>query len=271
MSEGELLDALGVVAELWHERIVGRQPFGLMPHDRLAALPRAQQALGQLQSRVGRAGAERFLPEFQQEIAALTRLASGQGDIPEQQIDLSLRVADAAATGRPMLGPGPYGGPSGPPMSGPPNSAPPVPYAGGGTAPPPPPGGGPTPYSLPPIYQEYGAAGAVGHASSIAACGTLRQAGSAASSATDMLRAAECWGRTPAWPGWAAQALEALDWAAEYAHIERDCVALSSVIDKIRELGPRIGVGGLTPAVSHLAERAEMDRRWLRSNDECRP
>lgn len=278
-TDDELLDALSAVLDIWYTRIVDRTPFGLMPRERLNAIARAQQALGQLQSR-GRAGAEdRFVPEMQQELALLSRFAGGQGEVSEQSIDYALRLADTATSGRPMIGPGPY--PLGPgpypPGAGPgastmpPLPPSPGPYDRGGPPPAPvPPGGGPTPYSLPPGYGDY-APGAAASAGGIAACQTLRNAAGAAGAVVDMLRAAECWTRTPTWPGWGTQALESLDWAATFARASRDCHGLGTAIDSLRQLGPRIAVSGLTYEVTRLAERAESDRRWLRGRNQCTP
>lgn len=292
VSEAALLDALAVVADLWQARLNDRVPFGLMPRDRLSTLARAQEALGQLQSRSGRGDRDRFIPEMQMEVQALSRFAAGQGDANDQAIDVALRIADQAATGRPMVGPGPYPmmptGPGYPPAApgyppgsypGGPEGPPPQqgPYPGGAEAPPPqaypplppaPPSGGPTPYELPPGYAGYApsadnAAGSIG-------CQMLRQSAGASESVTDMLRAAECWSRQPVWPGWASQVHETLDWAATYARVDRQCEALDTVIEKIRELGARTAVAGLTVDMTALAQRAELDRRWMRSQNICR-
>ena len=85
-----------------------------------------------------------------------------------------------------------------------------------------------------------------------------------------MVRAAECWTRTPTWPGWGAQSLEALDWATGLAAIERNCTALVTAIDSLKELGPQLSAGGLTGAVTTVARRAEAARRRLRSQSLCR-
>lgn len=74
----------------------------------------------------------------------------------------------------------------------------------------------------------------------------------------------------PTWPGWGAQSLEALDWATSLAAIERNCTALGTAIDSLRELGPRLSAGGLTPAVTALTRRAESDHRQLRGQSLCR-
>ncbi len=289
MSDADLLDSLAVVADLWHARLNDRIPFGLMPRDRGSALARAQEALGQLQSRASRGDRDRFLPDMLAEVQALSRHAAGQGDVSDQAIVLALRVADQAATGRPLTGPGLYPmmppdagyprGPEGPP---PPPSGSYPPQTDGaegppaqvretpppGALPPVPPSGGPLPYELPPGYAGYSPS-AEGTAASTG-CQTLRQSASASSSVTDMLRAAECWTRQPTWPGWALQVQEALDWAALYARFDRDCDGLGSVIDKTRELGNRTAVAGLTREMTALAESAELDRRWLRSQNVCR-
>ena len=286
MTEEALLEALAVVADLWHARLDDRMPFGLMPRDRLSTLARAQEALGQLQSRARRGDRDRFVPEMMVEVQALSRLAAGQGEMSDQAIDVALRIADQAVTGRPMLGPGPY--PTMPPGAGyPPAGNPPSgsypespggsPYGPAGPAPPPgampppppsPPAGGPSPYDLPPGYAGYAPA-AQGVAGS-AGCQTLRQSASASESVTDMLRAAECWSQQSTWPGWAGQVHEALDWAAIYARLDRDCDGLDAVTDKIRELGSRTAIAGLTSEMTGLAERAERDRRWMRGQDLCR-
>jgi hypothetical protein len=258
ITDAALLDTLAVVADLWHTRLDDRIPFGLMPRDRLSPLARAPAALGQLQSRATRGDRDRFMPEMLVEVEALSRFAAGQGDVSDQAIDVALRIADQAATGQPMPGPGPY--PTVPPGAGyPPTAYPP---------PPSPPSGGPSPYELPPGYAGYapaapGVAGSTG-------CQTLRQSASTAGSMTDMLRAAECWSRQPTWPGWAAQVHEALDWAATYARLDRDCAGLDTAIDKIRELGSRTAIAGLQMEMTSLAERAERDRRWMRGQNLCR-
>ena len=291
VTDAALLDVLSVVADVWHARLVDRMPFGLIPRDRVSSLARAQEALGQLQSRTNRAGRDRFIPEMLVEVQALSRFAAGQGDLSDQAIDVALRIADQAAAGRPMVGPGPYpmmppgaGYPPGqypptyPPPSGsypqspegpPPGPAGAVPPPGAMPPPPPsPPSGGPSPYELPPGYAGY--APAAESAAGSAGCQTLRQSASASGSIADMLRAAECWSRQPTWPGWATQVHEALDWAAIYARLDRNCEGLDTVIDKIRELGSRTAIAGLTPEMTALAERTELDRRWMRSQSMCR-
>jgi hypothetical protein len=283
MTDADLLDTLAVVADLWHARLDDRIPFGLMPRDRLSPLARAQAALGQLQSHATRGDRDHFMPEMLVEVQALSRFAAGQGDLSDQAIDVALRIADQAATGQPMLGAGPY--PMMPPGAGYPPTAYPPPSGSypespagqppGPAGPPPPsgpppspPSGGPSPYDLPPGYAGYapsaqGVAGSTG-------CQTLRQSASAAGSMTDMLRAAECWSGQPTWPGWAALVYEALDWAVTYARLDRNCDGLDTAIDKVRELGSKTAIAGLQTEMTSLAERAERERRWMRSQNLCR-
>ena len=87
---------------------------------------------------------------------------------------------------------------------------------------------------------------------------------------SEMVRAAECWTRTPTWPGWGAQALEGLDWAISLAIVERNCTALQTTLDSLRELGPRMSAGGLTPVVMALARTGESESRRLKSQGLCR-
>jgi hypothetical protein len=85
-----------------------------------------------------------------------------------------------------------------------------------------------------------------------------------------MLRAAECWTRQPSWPGWAIQVYEALDWAVTYARLDRDCAGVENAIEKLRELSGRLAVAGVMTEITSLAERAEIDRRWMRSQSLCK-
>jgi hypothetical protein len=280
-TDDELVDAIGALVDVWFVRIVERQPFAMMPRERVAAVQRVHQAVGQLQSR-GRAGGLQFwLPDVMVEVNALLAATSGQGGLQDASIDLALRLADAAAAGRPMLAPGPYppvvGGPGAPPpgsQPGPPPGYYPPPGSTGGpgaapVGPPPPPPGAATPYALPPAYQEYGQQSGAS-AGSFAACQTLRVSAGVAQSVNDMLRAAECWTRMPSWPGWGEQSLEALDWAMGIATAERNCQALSTVVESMREIGPRLATSGLMNAVTVLAQRGEADRRRLQSQSLCR-
>ena len=264
MTDAALFDTLAVVGDLWHARLNDRIPFGLMPRDRLSVLTRAQDALGQLQARANRDNRDSFLPDMLAEVQALGRFAAGQGEVSDEGIDLALRIADQAATGRPILGPGPYpmtpADPGAPPNAMPPGAMPPPPPA--------PPLAGPSPYELPPGYAEY--APSSQSAATSMGCQSLRQSASASESVGDMLRAAECWSRQPTWPGWALQVLEALDWAALYARFDRDCNGLDTVVDSIRDLGGRTAIAGLTGDMTSLARRVELDRRWMRSRNVCR-
>ena len=286
-TDDELVDAVRVLADIWYSRLVERTAFAMMSRERLAALTQVQRAVGQLQSRGGRSGLELWLPQVQDEIAVLLRAASGQGEINDATVDYALQVADAAVTGRPIVGQGPYpvvgppaGGPgsaqypgagaAGPyPGGAPPGPGPaPTPYPSGGYAGGPPVGSGPTPYTLPPGYEAYGAGGA--GAGGMTACQTLRTAAGVSQGVSDMVRAAECWTRTPTWPGWGAQALESLDWAINLSIVERNCTALQSAVDSLREVGPRLSAGGLTGSVTALARTAEAENRRLRGQGLCR-
>ena len=278
-TDDELIDSLRVIVDLWYARLVDRTPFGMMPREHLAGLTQVQRTLGQLQSRGARTGLEVWLPEVQDELSALVRLAHGQGEVSDAAIDLALRVADAAATGQPAIGPGwgltptPATGISPPgPAAGPYPGSGPAAYPPGaypGSVQPPPPSSGPTPYALPPGYDAYSGAAAAG-AGGIVACQTLRTAAGVSQSISDMVRAAECWTRTPTWPGWGEQSLEALDWATSLAAVERNCSALATAIDSLRESGARLAAAGLTANVTALSRRAESDHRRLRSQSLCR-
>jgi hypothetical protein len=278
-SDDELVDAIRILADIWYVRLVDRTPFGLMPRERLASLEHLQRALGQLQSRGGR-GLESWLLQVRDEVDALRHAASGQGALADAAVDVALQVADAAASGRPVIGPAPYpvagppGGAGGPypgsaPYPGPGPGPGPYPPAYPGTRPlPPGPGAGSTPYTLPPVYEAYG--GAAAGAGGLAACQTLRTAAGVSQSVSDMVRAAECWTRTPTWPGWGAQALEALDWAVNLAVAERNCTALQTTVTSLREHGPRLSAGGLADVVASLGRTAETEDRRLRGQGLCR-
>ena len=255
-TDDELLDSLRILVDVWHARIVDRTPFGLMPRERLAGLSQVQRAVGQLQSRGGRSGLDVWLPIVPDELNALVHAASGQGGVSDAAIDMALTVADAAVSGVGSGPPARYGGQ-------PPGGH----YPGGAT--PLPPSGGPAPYTLPPGYEAYSGAAAAG-VGGIAACQTLRTAAGVSQSVNDMIRASECWTRTPTWPGWAAQALEALDWATGLAAAERNCAALGTAIDALRQIGGRLSAGGLAGEVATLARQAESDQRRLRSQSLCR-
>jgi hypothetical protein len=274
-SDDTLLQSLGVLADLWQARVNDRVPFARM-RERSTALGRAEQALGELQSRAGNTDRGDFLVQARAELQALTRLAAGQGDASEAAIDLALSLADQASSGRPAAGPGsspvapagpgPYTTP--PTGVGPAGTPPPVPSPVMPPALPPPPSSGPTPYSLPPGYAGYTADTAT-TAGTIGGCQLLRQSASASASATDMLRAAECWTQLPSWRGWALQTEEALDWAMDFARFDRDCKTLGDAIDKLRELGRPMAASGAGD-VTALAARGETDRKRLKSTGQCK-
>ena len=260
-TDDELIDSLRVIVDVWYARVVDGTPFGVMPREHLAGLSQVQRSLGQLQSRGGRTGLDVWLPEVQEELSALVRIANGQGDVSDAAVDLALRIADAAETGAsPGPAPGSNPGPG-------PGAYPRGAYPGSGQ--PPPPSSGPTPYALPPGYDAYSGAAAAG-AGGIVACQTLRTAAGVSQGISDMVRAAECWTRTPTWPGWGEQSFEALDWATSLAAVERNCSALATAIDSLREVGPRLAAAGLTASVTALSRRAESDHRRLRSQSLCR-
>jgi hypothetical protein len=67
-----------------------------------------------------------------------------------------------------------------------------------------------------------------------------------------------------------AQVVESLDWAETYAKTDRDCQALGAVLDRVREFGRPMAPGVKPEDISAIAERAETDRRQLRSTKRCR-
>jgi len=275
-SDDTLLQSLAVLADLWQARVNDRVPFARM-RERSTALGRAEQALGQLQSRAGSTDRSDFFVQAREELQALTRFAAGQGEVSEAVIDVSLTVADQASAGRPAAGPGSYPvGPAGPgPLTVPPTGPgpagaypPPVSSPVMPALPPSPPSTGPTPYSLPPGYADYTAETAT-TAGTIGGCQMLRQSASAAASATDMIRVAECWNQLTSWRGRALQTEEALDWAMNFAKFDRDCKTLGDAIDKLRELGRPMAASGAGD-VTALAARGEADRRRLKSAGQCK-
>ena len=274
-NDDALLQALSSLADIWQARVNERVSFARM-REQAAVLGRAEQALGQLQSRTGSTDRSDFLVQVREELQALTRFAAGQGEVSEAAIDLALSIADQAASGRPATGAGSYplppaGAGQYPPQVGVgPAGAypPPVPSPILPPGPPPPPSAGPTPYSLPPGYAGYTADTATA-AGTIGGCQLLRQSAGASASATGMLRAGECWSQLTTWRGWAAQTAEALDWAMNFARFDRDCQTLSDAIEKVRELGRPMAAAGASEATA-LAARGEADRRRLKSAGQCR-
>jgi hypothetical protein len=239
-SDVELLGQLTVLTDLWYARVIGRTPFHLMPPGQIAGIADAQRAIGALLSRTDPKARDRFLPDVQAEIETLARLMSGHADISEADIDLALTIADQAAAGQPLstYGIRPTGAPYG--------AGPPVTYS----------------QSAPPT--------AAYATSSPTGCQTLRLSASTSASSAGMLRAVECWTSMQAWPGWVAQVVESLDWAETYAKVDRDCSTLADVLDRVKEFGRPLAPGVRPEDLSTLADRAEMDRRQLRTANRCR-
>lgn len=270
------LEAFDIIADAWQARVGERTTFALTSPDRLERIARAERTLAAIPFTPGPDLRARVILAAQNELVELRRYLQGTGEVPEHFIDLALALADAAAAGRPvpMVSPSHpgYGPPPGPDATGrypppaaypPPGSRPPPPPGGHQT--PPPPAGGASPNApLPPGYAPFLAAPA-----GTGICQTERNQAGEAATADAMLRLADCWSRDRGWPGWAAQAVEALDWAVEYAAIEEDCEVRDRVVQRIRELG---AIPSPLPAdrdrFASLAERAERDRVRLRSH--CR-
>jgi hypothetical protein len=267
------LEALDVIADTWHARVNDRTPFGLIGRDRLVRLDAAERALSGLGSRADADLRGRVIPAAMTELVELRRYVQGTGAVPEHFIDLALALADAAAAGRPvpMISPvSPGYGPADPrqmPRYPPPGTQPPP-----GQRPPPPPGGAQTPPPPPagtsaPVPSGYAPYLAAPYGSGV--CQTERNQAGEAATTDAMLRLADCWTRDRAWPGWAAQAVEALDWAVEHAVIAADCAAIERAVQRIRELG---AIPSPLPAdrerFERLAAQAESDRIWLKSR--CR-
>jgi hypothetical protein len=236
----ELLGQLTVLTDLWYARVIGRTPFHRMPPEQLARIADAQRAVGALLSRADPKTRDKFLPDVQAEIETLVRLTSSHADISEADIDLALTIADQAAAGQPLstYGMRPTGAPygAGPPAAFPSSAPPTAAYA----------------------------------TSSPTACQTLRLSAGTASSSAGMLRALECWTSMQAWPGWVAQVVESLDWAETYAKVDRDCSTLADVLDRVKAFGRPLAPGVKPEDISSIADRAEMDRRQLRSMNRCR-
>ena len=239
-SEVELLGQLTVLTDLWYARAIGRTPFHRMPPEQLARIADAQRAVGALLSRADPKTRDKFLPDVQAEIETLVRLTSSHADISEADIDLALTIADQAAAGQPLstYGMRPTGAPygAGPPAAFPSSAPPTAAYA----------------------------------TSSPTACQTLRLSAGTSSSPAGMLRAVECWTSMQAWPGWVAQVVESLDWAETYAKVDRDCSTLADVLDRVQAFGRPLAPGVRPEDISTIADRAELDRRQLRSMNRCR-
>ena len=239
-SDVQLLGQLTLLTDLWYARVIGRTPFHGMPPGQIATLAEAQRAVGALQARADPKTRDRFLPDVQAELDTLVRLTSSHADISEADIDLALTIADQAAAGRPLST---YGmRPSGAPFAAGPFAA--------------------SPASAPPT--------AAYATSSPTACQALRLSAGTASSSAGMMRALECWTSMQAWPGWVAQVVESLDWAETYAKVDRDCSTLADVLDRVKAFGRPLAPGVKPEDISSIADRAEMDRRQLRSMNRCR-
>ncbi len=239
-SDVELLGQLTILTDLWHARMIGRTPFHRMPPEQMARIADAQRAIGALQSRADPKTRDTFFADAQAELETLVRLTSGHADISEADIDLALTIADQAAAGRPLST---YGmRPSGAPYGAGPSAA--------------------SASSAPPT--------AAYATSSPTGCQTLRLSAGTSSSSAGMLRAVECWTSMQAWPGWVAQVVESLDWAETYAKVDRDCSALGDVLDRVKAFGRPLAPGVKPEDISTIAERAEMDRRQLRSANRCK-
>jgi len=239
-SDVELLGQFTVLTDLWYARVIGRTPFHLMPREQLSRIADAQRAIGELQSRTDPKARDRFLPDVQAELETLVRLTSSHADISEADIDLALTIADQAAAGQPLstYGMRPTGASygAGPPAAYSPSAPPTAAYA----------------------------------TSSPTACQTLRLSAVTSSSSAAMLRAMECWTSMQAWPGSVTQVFESLDWAETYAKADRDCQALGAVLDRVRASGRPMAPGVKPEDISAIAERAEIDRRQLRSANLCK-
>jgi hypothetical protein len=239
-SDVELLGELTVLTDLWYARLLGRTPFHQMPREQLARLADAQRAIGALQSRTDPKVRDTFLPAVQAELDTLVHVTSGGADISEADIDLALTIADQAAAGQPLSTYGmrptdaPYG--AGPSAAYSPSAPPTAAYA----------------------------------TASPSACQMLRLSAGTASSSAGMLRVVECWTSMQAWPGWVAQVVESLDWAEAYAKVDRDCSTLGDVLDRVKAFGRPLAPGVKPEDISAIAERADMDRRQLRSANRCR-
>jgi len=239
-SDVELLGQLTGLTDLWYARVIGRTPFHQMPPAQLARIADAQRAIVALQSRADPKTPDTFLPGVQAELETLVRLAGSHADISEADIDLALTIADQAAAGRPLstYGMRPSGAPNG---------------AGSSVVIP----------SSAPLTAAYATSSPTG-------CQTLRLSAGASSSSAGMLRAVECWTSMQAWPGWVAQVVESLDWAETYAKVDRDCSTLGDVLDRVKAFGRPLAPGVKPEDISTIAERAETDRRQLRSTKRCR-
>ncbi len=253
-----LMDRLSVLADVWYARLVDRSSFSRMRPETLPALMAAEQAVAAELAQADRRDKDPFLPDMRRELQALIALAGSRGDIPESAIDTALVTADQASLG--VTAPVAYpGGPSTSPEA----------TAGVGAVRPATEGAiGPTPYTAPPGIVNYGPGSAP--TTTTSACQVLREAAGVSSSASAMLRAAECWRGLQPWPGWAAEMLEALDWAVIDARLDRDCDTLQTIADILRESGREMAAAGQPGDPATLASRADADRKQFRWLGVCR-
>lgn len=270
-DEEAALRDLAIVAELWALRVNGRTAFPMMPRDRFQQVDRAQAALSRLATVATAAGRDHFVPSMQQELQRLRAYGAGQGELSEAAIDASLAIADAASTGRPVQTKGGYPAAM-PPGQGPP--APPPGYAtpppsglppGNQPPPPPPPARGqPTAPALPPGYAAY--------AQPLnPVCLADRASAAEQRDSEAMLRVADCWARDRRWPGWGAQALEAIEWAVGFAYLARNCAAIDRAADRLRVIGPAANVYPEDrQALTRITAEAEAMKAWLRAQGVCR-
>ena len=255
-----LLDRLSVLADVWYARLVDRTPFARMRPETLVALTAAEQAVATDLAKVDKHDRDPFLPDMRHELQALIAFAGNRGEIADTAIDAALATADHASLG--ISAPVAYpGGPAAPPSA----AAPPG--ASGAVRPATESAAGPASYTAPPGSVDYAPGSAP--TTTTAACQVLRESAGAAASATAMLRAAECWRGLQPWPGWAAQMLEALNWATIDARIDRDCDTLETIADTLRESGRMMAAAGQPGDPATLASRAEADRKQLRWLDAC--
>ena len=234
---------LEILAEIWDARVNDRTPFRLLGRDRLQALDRAQQSLSRLATTMPASGRDRFVPAMQEELLMLRRdVQSGGGDLPDVAIEAALRLADARAAGRPVP-PGPGSGGPSPPSSGS-RPAPTLPPGYGATSP------------SPPI---------------VAACEVARDRAAESATAASMLDVVDCWARERASPVWSSQAIEALDWAVQYASIARDCVAIETVMARLRSFGrPPTPYPQDGRRLTELPSEGQARLAWLRTSGNCR-
>ncbi len=233
---------LEILAEIWDARVNDRTPFRLQGRDRLQALDRAQQSLSRLATTVDVSGRDRFMPAMQEELLMLRRDVQMGGDLSDGAIEAALRLSDARAAGRPV--------PPGPGFGGPPR-----PSSGSRAAPPLPPG--------------YGMASP--SPSSVTACEVERSRAGESESAVSMLDVVDCWSRERASPAWSSQAIEALDWAVQYASIARDCVELETVMTRLRSFGrPPTPYPQDGRRLAELPIESEARLVWLKASGNCR-